>query len=142
MSVQESSATALVRFTGLGIICFNKDRQRGEIGVIRDDKHTLTVSIQKPVFKEGTDSDVITYEDIAVYENLPKDDVVIEIKADNQTIEGFEVYQHGEFNRLESDDFNDFRWIVNMDSLHGETNLSPAGKPRHPLTKMYISNGL
>ena len=32
MSVQESSATALVRFTGLGIICFNQDRQRGEIG--------------------------------------------------------------------------------------------------------------
>lgn len=143
MSVPERSATALVRFTGLGIICFNKDRQRGEIGVIRDDKHTLTVSIQQPVFKEGTDSDVITYQDIAVYENLPKDDVQIEIKAaGNPAIAGFEIYQSGDFNRLESDDFNDFRWIVNMNSLHGETDLSPAGAQRHPLTKMYISNGL
>lgn len=143
MSVQERSATALVRFTGLGIICFNKDRQRGEIGVIRDDKHTLTVSIQKPVFKEGTDSDVITYEDIAVYQNLPKDDVQIEIKAaSNPAIAGYEIYQSGDFDRLESDDFNDFRWIVNMNSLHGETELSPAGAQRYPLTKMYISNGL
>lgn len=143
MSVQERSATALVRFTGLGIICFNKDRQRGEIGVIRDNKHTLTVSIQQPVFKEGTDSDVITYEDIAVYENLPKDDVQIEIKAaGNPAIAGYEIYQSGDFNRLESDDFNDFRWIVNMNSLHGETDLSPAGAQRYPLTKMYISNGL
>jgi hypothetical protein len=142
MSVQESSATALVRFTGLGIICFNKDRQRGEIGVIRDDKHTLTVSIQKPVFKEGTDSDVITYQDIAVYENLPKDDVQIEIKAAKPAIEGFEIYQSGDFNRLESDDFNDFRWIVNMNSLHGDPDLSPAAQERYPLTKLYIGNGL
>lgn len=143
MSVQEGSATALVRFTGLGIICLNKDRQRGEIGVIRDNKHTLTVSIQKPVFKEGTDSDVITYEDIAAYENLPKDDVQIEIKAAaTPAIAGYEIYQSGDFNRLESDDFNDFRWIVNMNSLHGETDLSPADAQRYPLTKMYISNGL
>jgi hypothetical protein len=31
MSVNESSATALVRFTGLGILCFNRERQGGEI---------------------------------------------------------------------------------------------------------------
>ncbi len=47
MSVNESSATALVRFTGLGIVCFNKDRQRGEIAVIRDNKHTLSIKIQR-----------------------------------------------------------------------------------------------
>ena len=81
MSVNESSATALVRFTGLGIVCFNKEKQRGEIAIIRDNKHTLSIKIQKPVFQEGTDSDVIVYQDIATYENLPKDGVQIEIKA-------------------------------------------------------------
>ena len=86
MSVKESSATALVRFTGLGIVCFNKDKQRGEIGAIRDNKHTLTIKVQKPVYQEGADGDVIVYQDIATYENLPKDDVQIEIKATNPAI--------------------------------------------------------
>jgi hypothetical protein len=39
MSVNEVPQLALVRFTGLGIICFNDEQQRGEIAVIRDDKH-------------------------------------------------------------------------------------------------------
>jgi hypothetical protein len=144
MSIKESSATALVRFTGLGIICFNKEQQRGEIGVIRDNKHTLTVRIQKPVFQDGLDNDLIVYEDVATYEKLPKDNVQIEIKAvGTEAIQGYEIYQSGDFNRLESEDFNDFRWIVNINSLHGEKSLSkPAGSERYPLTKLYIGNGL
>jgi hypothetical protein len=143
MSVNESSATALVRFTGLGIICFNKDRHRGEIGVIRDNKHTLTIKIQKPVFQEGTDKDVIVYQDIATYENLPKDDVQIEIKATSKpAIDGYDIYQTGDFDRLGSADANDFRWIVNMNMLHGGAALNPTGGERYPLTKLYIGNGL
>lgn len=143
MPVNESSATALVRFTGLGIACFNKDRERGEIAVIRDGKHTLSVKIQKPVYQEGAEGDVIVYQDIATYENLPKDDVQIEIKAAaNPVIAGYEIYQSGDFDRLESADVNDFRWLVNMDSLHGGSPLSPAAGPRYPLTKLYIGNGL
>jgi len=143
MSVNESSATALVRFTGLGIICFNKDRQRGEIGVLRDNKHTLTIKIQKPVFQEGTDSDVVVYQDIASFENLPKDAVEIEIKATSKpAIEGYEIYQSGDFDRLGTADPNDFRWIVNMNTLHGGAALSPTGGERYPLTKLYLSNGL
>src|SRR5258707_5656977 len=143
MSVNESSATALVRFTGLGIVCFNKDRQRGEIAVIRDNKHTLSIKIQKPVYQEGTDNDVIVYQDIATYENLPKEDVQIEIKAAGEpAIEGYEIYQSGDFDRLGDADVNDFRWIVNMDRLHGDNPLSPTKEQHYPLTKMYISNGL
>ena len=81
MSVKESSATALVRFTGLGIICFNSDRQRGEIAAIRDDKHTLSIKIQRPVYQEGSGNDLIHYQDIAAYQKLPKEDVQLEIKA-------------------------------------------------------------
>src|SRR6266849_8594724 len=77
MSVNESSATALVRFTGLGIICFNQDRQRGEIAAIRDNKHTLTIKIQKPVYQDGAENDVVVYQDIVTYQDLPKDDVQI-----------------------------------------------------------------
>jgi hypothetical protein len=143
MSVNESSATALVRFTGLGIICFNKDLQRGEIGAIRDNKHTLSIKIQKPVYQDGVDSDIVVYQDIVTYEKLPKDDVQIEIKAAGKpAIEGYEIYQSGDFDRLASADVNDFRWIVNMNTLHGETALAPTAKEKHPLAKIYIGNGL
>ena len=86
-----------MRFTGLGIVCFNKDRQRGEIAAIRDSKHTLTIKIQKPVFQDGVDRDIIVYQDIATYENLPPDGVQLEIKAKNPAIEGYEIYQSGDF---------------------------------------------
>jgi hypothetical protein len=143
MSVNESSATALVRFTGLGIVCFNKDRQRGEIAAIRDNKHTLSIKVQKPAYQEGADNDVIVYQDVATYENLPKDDVQIEIKAGgNPAIAGFEIYQSGDFDRLDSADVNDFRWIVNMHTLHGASDLAPTGKQNYPLAKIYIGNGL
>lgn len=143
MPVKEGSATALVRFTGLGIICFNDDRQRGEIAAIRDDKHSLSITIQKPVFQEGGEKDIIAYRDIAAYQKLPKDDVQIEIKALGEpSIEGYEIYQSGEFDRLASADVNDFRWVVNMSTLHGDTALSPTAQRRYPLTKIYISNGL
>lgn len=143
MSVKESSATALVRFTGLGIICFNSDRKRGEIAAIRDDKHLLSIRVQQPFYQEGGDNDVIAYKDIATYQQLPKDDVQIEIKAlGKPAIEGYEIYQSGDFDRLNSSDLNDFRWVVNMDNLHGDTILNPTGRRPHPLTKIYIGNGL
>jgi len=143
MSVNESSATALVRFTGLGIVCFNKDKNRGEIGVIRDNKHELSIKIQRPIFQEAAGNDVVVYQDIAAYQLLPKEDVQIEIKASGKpAIDGFEIYQNGDFDRLDSADPNDFRWILNMSTLHGKTELTPVTEERYPLTKIYIGNGL
>ena len=142
MSLSESSATALVRFTGLGIVCFNAEGRRGEVAIIRDDKHTLSVKLQRPVFQEGG-NDVIVYQDIASYDNLPKDGVRVEINAQGgDAAEGFEVYQGGDFDRLDSPDPNDFRWIVHMDALHGGATLQPTGSRQHPLTKLYVAGGL
>jgi hypothetical protein len=143
MSINEGSATALVRFTGLGIVSFDKERQRGEIAIVRDNKHELSIRIQRPVFQESGGMDVIAYQDIATYQSLPREDVQIEIKALGKTgIEGYEIYQSGDFDRLNSADVNDFRWIVNMNSLHGDTPLVQATENRHPLTRLYIGNGL
>lgn len=143
MTVKEGSATALVRFTGLGIICFNKDRHRGEIGVVRDNKHKLTITIQRPAFQEGSGNDILGYANVATYEGLSKEDVQIEIKAlGKPAIEGYEIYQPEDFDRLDSADANDFRWLVNMNSLHGDTSLVTGAQDRHPLTKIYIDNGL
>jgi hypothetical protein len=142
MSVQESSATVLVRFTGLGIVCFNDDQQRGEIGVIRDQKHTLAIKIQRPVFQEGAESDAILYEDVAVYENLPKENVEIEFSVEQPAIAGYEIYQPGDFDRLTSTDLNDFRWIVNFDNLHDGSTVPKAAADKYPLTKIYVPHAL
>lgn len=144
MSIKESSATALVRFTGLGIICFNRDPQRGEIAAVRDNKHVLTIKIQQPIFQDGAENDVIAYRDIATYQQLPNEDVQIEIKAGRApAIKGFEIYQSsGAFDRMDSADANDFRWLVNVNTLHGDAVLGPAAERPYPITKIYIGNGL
>jgi hypothetical protein len=143
MSVNESSATALVRFTGLGIASFNSERRRGEVSVIRDNKHELSIRIQQAAFQEGGGGDLIVYKDVAAYEKLPKELVEIEIKAlGKSAIDGYEIYQNGDFDRLNSADVNDFRWIVNMNTLHGDTTLISTANNRYPLTKVYVENGL
>jgi hypothetical protein len=145
MSVKESSATALVRFTGLGIMCINRYRQRGEIAAVRDndDKHVLSIRIQQPVFQDGAASDIIAYRDIATYQQLPREDVEIEIKAVGApAIAGYDIYQSGDFDRLGDADPQDFRWLVNMNTLHGGAVLSPAAERSHAITKIYICNAL
>lgn len=143
MHIKESLATVLVRFTGLGIFCFNPQRGRGEIAAIRDDKHTLTVVLRQPVYQDGAGKDLVVYQEVAVYKDLPKQGVEIEIKAlSDPAIEGYEIYKQGNFDRLSSLDANDFRWVVNMDDLNGDTPLRPSGRGPDPLSKLFVSNGL
>jgi hypothetical protein len=144
MPLNESSATALVRLTGLGIVCFNEEQRRGEVAIIRDKKHSLSVKLQRPVFQGGGGGDLVCYQDVAAYHNLPKENVRIEIKsAGAGAADGYEVYKSGDdFDRLDSADAHDFRWVVHMDSLHGGSPLRPTGRRRHPLTGLYISGGL
>lgn len=143
MSIKESSATALVRFTGLGIISFNRDQLRGEIAAVRDNKHVLTIKVQQPVFQDGAHGDIITYRDIASYQQLPKEDVQIEIKARQApAIDGYEIYQNGDFDRLGEADAQDFRWLVHMNALHDGAAVRPTPAQSYPLSKICIGNGL
>lgn len=142
MSIIESTATALVRFTGMGIINFSKSRQRAEIEVVRDEKHTLTVKIQKPVYKDGLERDVIVYEDFKVWENLPKSDVEIFIStSEDSAIKGFEVYRNENFDRLTSEDFNDYNWVVSLENLHGENLVKETKTDASPTSSINIENG-
>lgn len=143
MHIKESTATALVRFTGLGVILFNPDLGRGEIAVIRDNKHELCFTVRQPVYQDGAGKDLVVYRDVAVYDDLPKQGVEIEIKALSEpVIEGYEIYQNGNFDRLTSRDVNDFHWVVNMDHLDGGAPLIPAGRGSDFLTKVFLGNGL
>ena len=141
----ESSANTLVRFTGLGIVCFNEEKGRGEIAVIRDERHTLSVKIQQPRYLDGTETDVIVYENLAVYQDLPKTGVEIEIKAEsNPSINGFEIYQaeDANFSRLDGEDVNDFRWIVDLNDLHGDDLIESGDENKYPITKLFVADGL
>ncbi|HMS41296.1 MAG TPA: hypothetical protein PKE69_13785 [Pyrinomonadaceae bacterium] len=142
MSVTESTATALVRFTGMGIVNFSKSRNRGEIEVVRDGKHTLNVKIQKPVFKDGLERDVIVYEDVKVYENLPAEGVEISIStSDDSAVKGFEVYRSENFDRLTSEDFNYYNWVVSLENLHGENLVKDTKTDAFPTSNITIENG-
>ncbi len=144
MAIIESTATALVRFTGLGIIVHNDEKQRGEIAVIRDNKHELSINIQKPVFKDGTDKDIIVYENIASYANLQKKGVKIEVLTKgNSKIKGFKTYQtEGLFDRLNFNDDNDYRWIVTMKNLGNKETSVSKSENLYPISKLFIENGL
>lgn len=143
MPIQESSATALIRVTGLAICCLNQEHQTAEFALIRDDNHQLAIRIQQPVYQDGAEKDIIVYRDIVLYEQLPKENVQIEIKAlQAPAISGFEVYQNGDFDRLGAADVNDFRWILNIDTLHDNAPLNPTGGQHWPLSKFYLSNCL
>lgn len=143
MPVKESSATALVRITGLAIIRFNPRDQLGEIGLVRDYSHDLTIKIKRPVYQDGTERDVIVYRDVASYEHLPKEDVRVEIKAQGAAIAGYEIYQNGNFDRLNSTDINDFRWLVDITNFHDGSVLSPSSQQQsYPISGVYISGGL
>ncbi|HEX7335493.1 MAG TPA: hypothetical protein VF290_28625 [Pyrinomonadaceae bacterium] len=143
MPIQESSATALIRVTGLAICCLNQEGQTAEFALIRDEDHKLAARIKRPGYQDGANKDIIVYRDIVSYEQLPKENVQIEIKAlQAPAISGFEVYQNGDFDRLGAADVNDFRWTVNIDLLHDNAPLNPTGEQHWPLTKFYLSNCL
>lgn len=142
MAFEESSATALVRLTGLAIICLNGAAQRCEVGIIRDSKHQLTIKILKPFNQAGTN--IVQYQEVASYQQLPKEDVRVEIKAQGAPVAGYQTYENGNFNRLGSNDPNDpndFRWLVDMQALHGNT-LSKTVQKRYPLSNVYLHNAL
>ena len=142
MSITESTATALVRFTGMGIVNFSRRRQRGEIEIVRDGKHTLSVKIQKPVFKDGLERDVIVYEDVKVWENLPQAGVEIGIETNGDSaVKGFEVYRSENFDRLTSEDFNDFNWVVSLENLHGAGLVKETKTDAFPTSSINIENG-
>ena len=143
MSIKESSANTLVRFRGMGLINFSDENPHGDIMVIRDKKHTFSLRIQEPRFKDGAEKDIIVYEDIAVYESLPSKGVSIEVIAhtDSQT-SSYKVYKaEGDFDRLKSEDLNDFRWIVDFEDLHKNKLEKLISHDQYPTTNLSIKNG-
>lgn len=152
----------IVKFTGLGIISFNDYKKRGEIAALRApdyQDHQLTIRICRPSFNNS--QGCINYNRVATYGASGKEmplrlrDAKIEVKATkNPTIEGYEIY-HAEENfdrvslsnnhliyELAGREKNDFRWVVDMDDMHGETLFRREAEKECALTNICINNGL
>jgi hypothetical protein len=150
MPVRENSATALIRVRGLGIACFNETKNRGEVAIIRDGRHTLSIRISKPSFVEEAGIDTVSYDDVVTYDSIDPMDVAIEISgAGDSMISGYELFTNGDFDRLngENNDENDFRWIVKLESdeLHGRglvKNDALLAQNSNQVSRLYISNAL
>jgi hypothetical protein len=126
MSLNVESATAIVQFTGLGILCFNKRRRRAENLFIHAQEHTLKIGVYKPVSQEENDrivaeggndgkmgfekfSDhwhqmIVSYmflDRSELSRTLERSRVSIEIFGEgNPEIQGYDTYESGSFSRI------------------------------------------
>ena len=140
MSIKESDATLLMRFTGMAIINVGRGKASAEIGVIRDGKHTMSIALEEPAFRDGTGRDVLYYRPLMEVSDLSIEDTEIRIESpDGRGIEFF----HSEevFDRLSCEDENDFRWIVAMDELHSGSSPIVNGSGPYPVSPVVISGG-
>jgi hypothetical protein len=158
MSIDLSSATAIVKFMGLGIMCFNEKMKRCETLFIHDKNH-------KPVIKVYLMEDLGTTnmkktdgkntEPKLSYFYLPtsgitndneKNTLTIEISGvGNCEIDGYTKYNTANFDRRSLDsDLNDYGWVVNLerDNLLGDGEKKrKKNKDKTETSKFYISNG-
>ena len=119
-----------ISIEGLGIICFNKNKGRGEIALLRHDDHLLNVKV---ITRNGD-----LFHD---YGEIPMNAEEIHFVNDTPVSRYF-LNDDGRFRRRNGfeNDLQDIRWILDLESseLNGE-EMRPIRHPRHMLlTKMYI----
>lgn len=167
MSLDINSATAIVRFKGLGILCFNEALARAENLFIHKNDHKLLLEIYVPVSVEDNDKLIADnvkegdpdwprhkkfngywYEQYAAYPSFQGTDDVTPMTIDvrgigNPDVAGYAKYTPDDFHRdITNDDENDLRWIVDPVS-HGifpPQGLLTIGDPQAAVSKLYINN--
>jgi hypothetical protein len=106
--------TIKLAFTGLLAFCFDNDRRTCQVGILRGvPDHNLTFK----VFKVSTESK----KEFDFTAKARVRDVFLNVnKAENK---GVELYKNGPFTRDDTDDPNDFRWLVDIEGqeFHGES---------------------
>lgn len=165
MSLDINSAAAIVRFKGLGILCFNEALARAENLFIHKNDHKLLLEIYAPVSAEDNDKLIADnvkegdkprlrlfndywYEQYAAYPSFQgTDDVTpmtIEVRGiGNPDVAGYAKYTPDDFHRdILNDDVNDLRWIVDpvSDGIFPSHGLLTIGDPEAAVSRLYINN--
>ena len=136
--MDESDAVGLVYFSGLAIGCFNTNLTRFEATLLREQQHSLSVTIEKIEGGQVTKKET--------YGSFPSSGVAIEITGiGNPATNGFSTFEPGNFNRTGANDDNDLRWICDLEGTEfHNTVLQPTGVAESdyglPLSHLYIKN--
>lgn len=126
---------------GLGLLCFNPDKNRGEIAIIRQGEHNLKIVVAK-------DGDAGPPVYIFEHDKIPAG-ATIDVKTENPALKSFIMLKEDDFNRKSglggTNDEKDLQWLLDLegDELHGKklAPLSTLGTDI-AVAKMYVPNGL
>lgn len=129
--LNHAEATAMVSITGLALGCYNKATQNYEVGLIRQNTHTLRIEVKKQLAAGHSRM---------VYE-IKDSQHRIFIDAENAVVPDPAIFTVGDtFDRNDREhNHEDFRWVIDFEKdLNGDrpVNLKP---PEVPVTEMYIS---
>jgi hypothetical protein len=144
ISELKKSATAIVTVKGLGLVCFNKKKSRGESVLLREPNHKLKITIS------SNKKDAEPLPNGIVIEIEEKENVTISIDGLGiSDFIGYEKYLPTKtFDRKNKQgDENDFRWLVDFQDAKG---LIPNGvtfntvnkSAQIPLTDLFVKNAL
>jgi hypothetical protein len=149
-------ATAIVKFTGLGMVCANEGEENIlETLFVHAKQHKLDVKIRKAkkighsATQEVETIATITTEDFVKEENFwLHSQVRISISSElgeTSKYRGLRLYKNDDFDRSEKSDPNDFGWLINLnrDRLLGEEEIyQPIANTDFPRSLMTIENCL
>lgn len=152
---QINYATALVHFTGLGMVCANEPEEKLETMFIHAKKHKLNIEISKVTkivdgrVEEQEFMNSLTYEDFLLEQNFwHHSQIKISISSElgkSSKYRGLSFYTPGDFDRSEKSNRNDFRWLINLnkDRLLGEEEMyDPVPNNDFPRSLLTIENCL
>jgi len=129
--LDHANATATVSITGLALGCYNKATQNYEVGLIRQNTHTLKIEVKKQT-PAGLSRIIYQIEDFAHR---------IFIDAEDAAVPEDPIYTIGEaLNRNDQGhDQEDFRWVIDFEVDLNEGAEVDLKAPSVPVTEMYIS---
>lgn len=94
-----------VTLSGVMVICPSEDLSRCEVGLVRGARsHNLLLRIRK----NGVNVPGGSLNETTMRSNLA-------LKVENPSSLGVELFNPGSFNRLDTDDINDVRWIIDFE---------------------------
>lgn len=132
--------TIKIALTGLLALSFDPDRKNCQVGILQG---ILDHSLRFKVFKcTSSKKDPGSRElllEINGEEN--NDDIILEVDKGDGTDTGIEFYSNGPFTRDETDDTQDFRWIVDIEGE--EFHRGPLGVVPERLSPCFrVNDGL
>ena len=147
MPLDHSKATVTIEVVGLALSCINKrERNRCEIGILRCDRHTPVLDIQRIEFDPRTRIPVrssLVPHALNLNENILIDVVYPNADGGFRCGTGTSTYRRREFDRQDdTGDDEDFRWVPDLEGpeFHGRKLRITHKSKLQP--KIFLTDGI